>query len=69
MPFGGRTFAVATPVNREQPKEEEEEACSLVLAIRVPGVARFGILSRDSLRLIRFFSVRVFFIRKQCIRK
>jgi len=23
VPFGGRKFAVATPVNREQPKEEE----------------------------------------------
>ena len=22
VPFGGRKFAVATPVNREQPKEE-----------------------------------------------
>ena len=25
VPFGGRKFAVATPVTREQPKEEEEE--------------------------------------------
>ena len=24
VPFGGRIFAVATPVNREQLKEEEE---------------------------------------------
>ena len=25
VPFGGRKFAVATPVNREQPKEEDDE--------------------------------------------